>query len=546
MPLEYNPLQVKCRSCAAPAEYDIVTRNYRCQYCGGSVSVKKVHAGKAQWRDARQVQFKQEAHSLREQVYECPNCGARVVMPAGEALSTCEFCGGKPVRNSFMHDEVFPQVIIGFRLTLDEAKERLLQWCKDNEKHRKECAAIRQHIDELHGYYLPYQLVRGGVDCTVRQNDATRKFHLRGYVDGIAINASSQLRNEVLDAMEPYSWDEAAPFDFGYVAGQHVKLQDADKENLEIRTTSEVEESYRPAIVKAMGTKNIAITAGIEDSFVMPALLPAYVLKTGFYQVAVNGQTGKVAVESHTTYTRGLPWFVYPFIWTLLAFALCTLGVFVGMGAQSWEEPSFYGAMLAFFVFLVSMVAFHDRGDTRRYDQPIYASNTICTGRDESNKLIIEPEKPKTLVDPVFIETIGKSEVPVHVRFWTPARIAKWALLLVLWNVFPLILGCIWAGFNFAQMWPEGNCIWMLVSVPTTFVFMFKLGQIDIYDSPELYRVLKDGSHKRLTLDEIKGKKKAKGPKEWLGRLYDRYGGFLVILIFPLICSLVIAFGNTI
>lgn len=40
----------------------------------------------------------------------------------------------------------------------------------------------------------------------------------------MAVNTSNQLDNMVLDHAEPFDWKGTVPFEFGYIAGQRVKL----------------------------------------------------------------------------------------------------------------------------------------------------------------------------------------------------------------------------------------------------------------------------------------------------------------------------------
>ena len=164
---EENPLTVHCESCGGAANYDIVIQSYRCPYYGGTTSVKGAKAQAKGWRDARQVQFREHARDLAQATYTCPNCAAKVVVPEGEALAACSFCGGKPVRSEFLDDDSFPEVVIGFKITLDEARARLERWCEENARCKPETDGIRKNIGKL-------------------------------------------------DAMEPFDWTECAPFDFGY------------------------------------------------------------------------------------------------------------------------------------------------------------------------------------------------------------------------------------------------------------------------------------------------------------------------------------------
>ena len=95
------------------------------------------------------MQFREHARDLAQATYTCPNCAAKVVVPEGEALAACSFCGGKPVRSEFLDDDSFPEVVIGFKITLDEARARLERWCEENARCKPETDGIRKNIGKL-------------------------------------------------------------------------------------------------------------------------------------------------------------------------------------------------------------------------------------------------------------------------------------------------------------------------------------------------------------------------------------------------------------
>ena len=72
---------------------------------------------------------------------------------------------------------------------------------------------------------------------------AIKKYRCAGYVENVAVNASKQMDNSVLNAMEPFDWSRAVPFEYGFIAGQRAKLQDIGPKALEQRTLDEIQEA---------------------------------------------------------------------------------------------------------------------------------------------------------------------------------------------------------------------------------------------------------------------------------------------------------------
>ena len=209
MPENNHPLAIYCTACGAPAVYDIVKQDYHCKYCGARTDVKEPVKKLGAWRDAHRKSFFAEENSA-EGLHVCSNCGAEVMIPAGEATGKCEFCGGKFVRRDFAQSDELPEVIIPFVLTEEEARERLSDWAKANTKE-KEAPSVQGAIDKLRGYYLPYELVRGPVTSRVSRMDGGRTYYCSGYVDDVFINCSRQLDNLLLDAAEPFELDDVRP-----------------------------------------------------------------------------------------------------------------------------------------------------------------------------------------------------------------------------------------------------------------------------------------------------------------------------------------------
>ena len=171
---ERNPLNIYCASCASPAEFDIVKQSYHCSYCGSDtdigLSLEKMNQWRAQQRSAMNAEIplgsandecpnctaklvispgedtatceycltkvvRRDAAAAA--ICECPNCGAKVVIDTGEAVDTCGFCSAKVVRRAFVTQDAFPEVIIPFFLTWEEAAGQLSVWAKRNSRKQK-------------------------------------------------------------------------------------------------------------------------------------------------------------------------------------------------------------------------------------------------------------------------------------------------------------------------------------------------------------------------------------------------------------------------
>ena len=111
-----------------------------------------------------------------------------------------------------------------------------------------------------------------------------------------AVNTSGQLDNQVLDEIEPFDWSKARPFEYGYVAGHHVKLSDISGAETDRRIREEAAEDFLPEVERVMQSSGVSVLTETGNMNAIPALLPVYFIKSGKLTAVMNGQTGQIAV----------------------------------------------------------------------------------------------------------------------------------------------------------------------------------------------------------------------------------------------------------
>ena len=483
-----NPLAVYCSSCGAPASYDIVHQNYHCQYCGATTGLREPVQRLGEWRDAHRMNLLSPENTA-EGIHSCSNCGAQVIIPAGEAMGHCEFCGGQFVRRAFATSDELPEVIIPFVLTEEEARNRLKAWATENKKE-KEAQTVLSTLQKLNGYYLPYELIRGPVTAEAERMEtySDRKYHCGGFLNGIAVNTSKQLDNLVLDAMEPFEWTAARPFEFSYIAGQRVKLTDVGAQETEKRVLDEVKEGFRPEVERVLQTTGVTINMHAGNILRLPALLPVYVLKAGPVLAVVNGQTGRVAVSKEKQ-EKVLSWLIEPTVLTLVV-GLAFL-IFGGL------ELSFM-SMLVFG--LIFFTAFSD-GRGEEFRRVIFKTQKSRAERVQSRLNVTEGENTleDTTTQAVFFERVNGEDVPVKISFYTVGRIIKTILGVLVFNGLPAMFAYLLDDEGVANYTYNG--VWMTLTVPITIILWVAFGRIRIYNYPILHRILPDGGTKRVKAD---------------------------------------------
>ncbi len=482
----YALLSVSCASCGAPAAYDIVKHTYTCAYCGNTTPVELALKQRKGFRSLHRQRLQASKDSFAAVTCTCSNCAAQVVFPPNEVLQTCSFCGSALVRRKYLRIPEFPELVVPFRLTPDEARERFASWCAHNAR-RREAKHLSQCLDQMQGYYLPFELVRGPIDCMVSREGSTRNYSCGGFLSSVFVNTSEQLDNLTLNGMEPFDLRELREFDFGYLAQHKAKVDEIDAKALDERVRQEVAASYRPVVQRALETQSIDIDPDTKSLLRMPVLLPVYYIHSGNVCAAVNGQTGKVAVRSERV-RKTMPWWIRPIVATLAVFVAALAVTSRLMG--SLEGGLILAGGFTLVMALIFYTAYSNayEGQKRRTLDPKILTSTEVFERAEDGMLReateVVAEDP---VKPLFFENVDGVRTQVDIRFTTPWRAARAIALTLAAPALPLLIAFVLNGLSTRGLHPEGSAVWLCIFVPVAIAYLIKMGRIDIYENPLVY-----------------------------------------------------------
>lgn len=470
----YNPIHLLCPTCGAPIRYEPASGVYHCANCGNDTAPGDQYKKTVRWRRIHPKDIIREGTTTAV-FYHCPGCGADVAVDETEASGTCSFCGGSLVRREYTEKDAFPQLIIPFELKQEEAEAKLKEFCSAHLKGREK-SNVKNSLSLLKGCYLPFRFVRGPVECEVVRDVSGSVYHARAYVDGLAVNTTAALSNEVLDACEPYDWEQIQEFSFGYIAGHPVRMEDVDDKAILARVWREVESDFIDDAMRVMQSRSVEVNAYGKEVEILPVLLPVYLITKDNMSVFINGQTGRTAVSFGRFYNRGMWWWVEPLLTAVIAGLIAYL--------------IFPSIELAFMFFaaagLIAWTAFDNLRS--RHDQLIVRHEPQV--KDEIGKAA-----------PVFHETVGGRDVNVEIRFFPARRVIKMILLTVLCNILPLLLAMFFAfssGKPLSDLNLSAMFLWLVISVPVTFIYWIAYVRRDVYDDPVLREILEDGSLKKI------------------------------------------------
>lgn len=514
-------LTIYCKSCGAPAQFDIIKQNYRCLSCDSEMtqqeSVSDLHAIRKRVRE----ELSQGLVSSGQVLYECASCGAKITQSQDSVIHKCDFCGAKVVGREMLETDHLPESIIPFFITLDEAKERVKSWAKRNDT--KESKIMLSNLNQLTGYYLPYQMVQGPVSLDVYREDASRRYYAEGYVSAKAVNTSQQLDNLVLDAMEPYEWSKLEPLRLEYLAGQKVKLQDISAKKAEDRVKEEVEEDCYELLCKELHSDGIRSSASVGRASIVPALLPAYILRTHGLLLAVNGQTGRVSCSSERKSYK-FSWIIEP----ILTFLILSGALFFGF--RDWQITGIGAVLIG-----ILLAAVYGENQTSLIKRVIFSDRAVRAKR-EGRKLIISDEEIKNekvpKATPIFFESIDGVMTPVKIRGMTFSDGLKFAIRAALWILLPVIIVSI-ISIGTERSIPVENfgygAAWYSFAIPSS-VILWIIMRKRMYENPKIF-YNKEGRRVRYRAKKSKNSFKIRKALSGYGKTVMIGAIFLLLLL---------------
>lgn len=471
---------VHCASCGAAVQFDILQQVYNCRFCGTATSTAAAVTEKKGFRAFARQKKDSSRPSFAMSTGTCNNCGAQVIFPENEAMTECTFCGKSLVRGSYTGTKDFPELLIPFYITAEEASQILSSWCDSNRK-RPEAKILKEHTSKIKGVYLPYELARGPVSGTVSRNNTRRLLGLRGFVDGIFVNASEGLDNLLLNGMEPYDLRGVREMDFSFLAGSTVKIRDINEEDIEKRIADEIAYDYEEQLVKTMETKAFKVDVVTQNMMHMSVLLPVYYIQVNNVIAAVNGQTGKVAVRERRDRFL-LPWWIKPIALTALTFGVCIL--VTGLLGGTFEEALIYGGMISFIFLITSFALYSDYSSPRwRLRRRIYTSSGGPYVRNEGSLMQTKSPLPTGVPRPIIVAKIKDVLRAVRVKYSAPGRIAFMVFLMLLAIGLPLLIVICNPGTAVGGLF----CAILCITVPTAPIYFLKFGRLEIYEHPWFY-----------------------------------------------------------
>ncbi len=324
-----NVSRFLCENCGANMGFDPEFGGLHCKYCGG---VKEVQVSGTVEEKSYEEFIRagaQRLHPMAEDAMQvqCSSCGAIVNFTPPETATICAFCGAKIVAQPKAADPlVAPHGVLPFSVPTKAAVTSFNKWLSSlwfapsKLKHLADA-------DKLISIYIPYWTYDAATvsDYSGQRGDnytewetytengrskqrAVTKIRWSSasgsvdrHFDDVCVPATTSLRREYLDRLEPWDLHDLKPFEPAYLSGHkaeayRVPLDGGFERFKEIAYTVIYHDCKQD--IGGDHQRISSVNTAYSDIHFKHLLLPVYSGGYRFsgtsYQIVVNGRTGVV------------------------------------------------------------------------------------------------------------------------------------------------------------------------------------------------------------------------------------------------------------
>ncbi len=324
------PKHSRCPSCAGNMEFDISAGKLRCMSCNVTFTVpeyEKILREKESHSETALNQFISGASADRDEngqiekdvtarSYTCTSCGGEMSPGALGATDHCPFCGNAIVFIDKYKDQRMPDFIIPFKKDRNYFYKKFNE-LMDDRLFLPDKFCEQATFENIKAVYVPFWLFNVKVEGTVQFSvemqkklisNRTRIKHTvyNGKSEGavtlqnVPQDATSEIADDITQALEPYDTREVTDFSFGYLSGLDASIYDLDDQScfryVKIRSV----DTFEKFIANADKFDYYSISSAdvtCTPKYINYALFPIWMTEVNFngqsYRYAMNGQTGK-------------------------------------------------------------------------------------------------------------------------------------------------------------------------------------------------------------------------------------------------------------
>ncbi len=316
----------QCPNCDAPLKFGSQNQKWDCEFCGSSFQLEDLKGQEAKGEgtvsggeyDARENEWRaEELQGMK--AYSCEQCGGEIIADETTSASFCPYCGNTAIFPKQFEGVFRPESVLPFKKDKKQAKEAFKQFCKGKWLIPRDFTSANK-IEEITGVYVPFWLYDCKADSDITFHATKVKTWRQGdyqytktdyyavkragdmEFDQVPADGSTKMNDQLMSAIEPYDYQEIAPFSTAYLSGYLAEKYDQSAEDVKPR----VDERMRNSAVRVLqdsvhGYSSVNVAQNITNlkyNKTHYVLLPVWMLVSKYkgkdYMFAMNGQTGKM------------------------------------------------------------------------------------------------------------------------------------------------------------------------------------------------------------------------------------------------------------
>jgi DNA-directed RNA polymerase subunit RPC12/RpoP len=326
-----HTLQYKCPYCGGELVFDPEKQGFTCPFCRSDFTEAEIEArygaqnAEAQQHadpDMQTVQEEDDASAFEEQarLYECPSCGAQIIAEETTSATFCYYCHNPVVLSGRLSGDYKPAYILPFSVSRAAAETAFQQWCRKRWFLPSDFRS-RQQLEKMSGVYVPFWLANCQADAHLhgigekrrswREGEyrvtEIREFEVAREADipftRIPADGARKIEDALMDAIEPFPYQEMRPFSMQYLSGFLSEKYDVPWTEAKPRIEARVEKACKEILDNTLReytlVKGKTVDVQMQNLHTEYVLLPVWFMtyrhsgKT--YSFAINGQTKKIA-----------------------------------------------------------------------------------------------------------------------------------------------------------------------------------------------------------------------------------------------------------
>ena len=316
-------VQYKCPNCGGELQFKPDKQLFGCDYCFSTFTeedIKEVCAKNENKSLDENVEQEQNEFAEHTNVYHCGSCGAEIISEENTSATFCYYCHEPVILSGRLSGNYRPNRVIGFKITRDKAEEQFKDWCWKKWFIPSDFKTDKQ-LEKMTGLYVPFWLA----DCDIKADyrgigKKTRSWRSGNYrytetkeyeiirkaditMQGIPADGASKIEDKLMEAIEPFNYNDAKDFSMSYLSGFYADKYDVEKKDMFPRIRQRAEDgaekvikasvSGYSSVMKSSDNYNIVNTDW--EYMLLPVWFMTYKYNDKVYSFALNGQTGKIA-----------------------------------------------------------------------------------------------------------------------------------------------------------------------------------------------------------------------------------------------------------